>query len=207
MECTRIVHRLIFVRNASLNLPDAATVARARQGDPEAFGELFHQTQVRIYNFVRSLVPNPDDAADLTQRVYLTAWKGLKRLRHDGAFLVWLHQIALNAVRDVRKSPAPEWVPLEAEKDSDGAQGPADWADDQPPPDAAVMERDLQAMVRQAIAALPEAHRVVVTLHHLEGLDVKDIAEILNVPPGTVLSRLARARESLRGKLQRVANR
>jgi len=204
MECVCFVHRLIYVRHET-DTPDLATVARAREGDVEAFGELFRQTQVRIYNFVLSMVANPADAADLTQQVYVAAWKGLAGLRSDEAFWVWLHRIALNVVRDSRKKTTPEWVPLESEiGENEGGQAPVSLADEGYTPDAAVAAQDTQAWVRKAIATLPEAHRVVVTMHHLEGMEVNEIAEVLGVPPGTVLSRLARARETLRSRLNHL---
>jgi len=185
---------------------DPALVARARDGDVEAFGELFRATQRRIYNFIRHMVMNPDDAADLTQRAYVSAWRGLKTLRANGAFVVWLHRVALNVVRDAQKRPGRPTVSLEAAAaDDDGPPG-GDVPDGSRGPDANVLAADTQAVVRRAVRSLPEIHRAVVTMHHLEGMSVDDIAAVLEISRGTVLSRLARAREALRRKLERFLN-
>ncbi len=180
---------------------DGGLVLRAREGDVEAFGELFRATHRRIYNFVLSMVSNADDAADLTQKAYVRAWASLKTLRADGAFLVWLHQIALNVVRDSRKRIERPMVSLDATPE-DGDASPAleipDWSLE---PGQVVLSEDTQAFVRRAVQRLPEIHRTVVAMHHLEGMEVTAIAEVLGISPGTVLSRLARAREALRKAL------
>lgn len=194
--------RLVPMQKQGLDRPAPALVARARQGDLEAFGELFRQTHTRIYNFVRSKGLNPEDAADATQRVFVSAWKGLRALRSDEAFLVWLHRIALNAVRDTRR---PVELPLGTLEtgDCDEEMAYAVALDEVARPDTAVLSQDLQAAVREAVRSLPDHFRVVVTMHHLEELEVEEIAKALDVPAGTVLSRLARGREALRCKLNR----
>ena len=187
-----------------MDTTDPALVARARNSDVEAFGELFHGTQRRIYNFVRHMIARPEDAADLTQKVYVRAWQSLKSLRAEGAFLVWLHRIALNTVRDSRKRAPEPTVPLESVQNDDESPTTLeipDWSQD---PERIVLERDTQEFVRRAVALLPDIHREVVTMHHLEGMEVTEIAEVLGISHGTVLSRLARAREALRRRLDPI---
>ena len=185
---------------------EPALVARARNGDVEAFGELFRSTHQRIYNFVRHMVTNPEDAADLTQRTYVSAWRRLNSLRANEAFWVWLHQIALNTVRDSRKRISRPTVSLDAMAgDNDGPPG-GDVPDWSRGPAEIVLSEDTQAVVREAVRTLPEIHRDVVTMHHLEEMAVDDIAEVLGISHGTVLSRLARGREALRRKLGRFLN-
>ena len=181
---------------------DPTMVARARQGDVDAFGELFAATHRRIYNFVRQMVNDPEEAADVTQKIYVSAWRNLKSLRTDEAFLVWLHRIALNAARDVRKRPVRPTESLDAHDPEerprldipDASAGPAERA----------ALHDTQEFVRRAVRSLPDIHREVVTMHHLEGMEVTEIAAVLGVATGTVLSRLARAREALRAKLDEL---
>ncbi|MCX6898236.1 MAG: sigma-70 family RNA polymerase sigma factor [Verrucomicrobia bacterium] len=181
---------------------DPAVVSRAREGDVEAFGELFRVTHRRIYNFVLSMVTNPEDAADLTQKTYVRAWGALKSLRSDEAFLVWLHRIALNVVRDSRKRIERPMVSLDApveDEDSTGTMEIPDWSLG---PGQIVLSQDTQQFVRRAVGRLPEIHRSVVGMHHLEEMEVTAIADVLGISPGTVLSRLARAREALRKMLE-----
>ncbi|MCC6442905.1 MAG: sigma-70 family RNA polymerase sigma factor [Armatimonadetes bacterium] len=184
-----------------MEVPDAALVASARGGDVQAFGRLYAGTHRRLYNFIRSLVSSDDDAADLTQETYVRAWKSLGSLRADEAFLVWLHRIARNAAQDHRKRAILPTVSLENAA-ADGEAGDIlEIPDLSGEPEAIMQSRATRDVVRRAVDSLPEIHRSVVTLHHLEGMSVADIARTLDISQGTVLSRLSRARETLRRKL------
>lgn len=182
---------------------DSRLVERARAGDVDAFGELYQRTHRRIYQYIRQMVPTPEDAEDLMQEVYLRAWSGLKGLHANEAFWVWLHRIARNAVLDSRKRKQLDTVSLESTytDDEDGGTEPvevADWSDN---PERIVLSEAMQETIRQAVRSLPENHREVVTMYHLEDMEISEIAQVLGVPKNTVLSRLARAREALRRKL------
>jgi len=178
---------------------DNQLVERARAGDVDAFGELYQHTHRRIYQYIRQMVPTTGDAEDLMQEVYLRAWSGLKQLQANEAFWVWLHRIARNAVLDWRKRKQVSTVSLESTftDDEDGETEPvevADWSEN--PEQIALSEA-----VRQAVRSLPENHREVVTMYYLEDMGISEVAKVLGVPKNTVLSRLARARETLRRKL------
>lgn len=182
---------------------DNRLVERARAGDVDAFGELYQRTHRRIYQYIRQMVPTPEDAEDLMQEVYLRAWGGLKGLHANEAFWVWLHRIARNAVLDSRKRKQLDTVSLEstyADEEDEEAEPieVADWSDN---PEQIVLSEATQEAVRQAVRSLPENHREVVTMYHLEDMEISEIAQVLGVPKNTVLSRLARAREALRRKL------
>ena len=182
---------------------DNQLVERAKEGDVDAFGELYQRTHRRIYQYIRQMVPTPEDAEDLMQEVYLRAWSGLKGLHAAEAFWVWLHRIARNTVLDSRKRKQLNTVSLEStftddEDDKAESMEVADWSDN---PEQIVLSEATQEAVRRAVRSLPEHHREVVTMYHLEDMEVSDIARVLGGPRNTVLSRLARAREALRHKL------
>ena len=193
--------RLVIGQNQNMETSDPALVSRAREGDVEAFGEVFRATHRRIYNYVLSMVSNSEDAADLTQKTYVRAWGALKSLRSDGAFLVWLHQIALNVVRDSRKRIERPTISLDAPLEDGEPPATLEIPDWSLEPGQIVLSEDTHRFVRRAVQRLPEIHRTVVAMHHLEGMEVMAIAETLGISPGTVLSRLARAREALRKTL------
>lgn len=181
---------------------DAATVARAKAGDRRAFEQLYRATAKRIYNFIRAHVRDTEEAADLAQETYVRAWRSIRRLEADEAFSVWLHRIALNLVRDwSRKRRIPEAQP-EITEDDDGERLTAvpDWTKN---PEKVALSQETEERVREAVAELPEIHREVVAMHYLEGLPVDEISAVLEIPVGTVLSRLSRARENLRKRLKR----
>ncbi len=182
---------------------DNQLVERARAGDVDAFGELYQRTHRRIYQYIRQMVPTPEDAEDLMQEVYLRAWSGLQGLQASEAFWVWLHRIARNAVLDSRKRKQLHTVSLEStftdEEDGETESVEiADWSDN---PEHLVLSEAEQEAVRQAVRSLPENHREVVTMYYLEDMEIAEVAQVLGVPKNTVLSRLARAREALRRKL------
>ncbi len=177
-------------------------VARAQTGSLEAFEALYRAHQSGIYTFIRSQVREPELAADLTQQTFVRAWEGLARLREAGAFRGWLHQIAANLVRDEVKSGRARLEvtvsSLTAEEDDPEIEFPS--AEEA---ETTALRNELRGHVRQALAQLPAEQRAVVVMHHLEDLPVAEIARALGVRPGTVMSRLARAREALRKRLAR----
>ncbi len=177
-------------------------VARARSGEVEAFEALYRSHQAGIYTFVRSQVREPELAADLTQDTFVRAWESLPRLRRVGAFRGWLYRIATNLVRDEVKSGRARLELTRAELAKD---------DDQPVPEpvdesgegplATLVAQDLRTHLWWALGALPAEQRAAVIMHHLEGMSMQEIANAMGVRPGTVMSRLARAREALRKRL------
>jgi len=178
---------------------DNQLVERARAGDVDAFGELYQHTHRRIHQYIRQMVPTTGDAEDLMQEVYLRAWSGLKQLQANEAFWVWLHRIARNAVLDWRKRKQVSTVSLESTftDDEDGETEPVEVADWSENPEQIALSEAMQ----EAVRSLPENHREVVTMYYLEDMGISEVAKVLGVPKNTVLSRLARARETLRRKL------
>jgi RNA polymerase sigma-70 factor (ECF subfamily) len=187
---------------------DPLLVERAKAGDVDAFGELYQRTHRRIYQYIRQMVSTPEDAEDLMQEVYLRAWSGLNRLRAGNAFWVWLHRIARHTVWDSRRRQQPGTVSLEnaysgnEDGETEGLDV-ADWSDN---PEQIVLSQTAQEAVRQAVRSLPEKHREVMTMYYLEDMEVSEIAQVLGVPKNTVLSRLARARETLRRTLSSLVD-
>ncbi len=180
-----------------------ALVAQAQTGSLEAFEALYRAHQSGLYTFILSQVREAEMAADLTQQTFVRAWEGLPRLRATGAFRGWLHQIAANLVRDEVKSGRARLEvstsALRPEADDPEIEFPAS----EPQPEEVALSRELQGQVRAALAQLPAEQRAAVVMHHLEGLPVAEIARLLGVRPGTVMSRLSRAREALRQRLAR----
>lgn len=179
----------------------AERVRLAQGGDLRAFEQLFQQYQRGIYNAIFQIVRSEADAADLTQDVFVRAYRALPRLQSPEAFSSWLYRIAINLsrnyLRDAARSRA-ESLEYGGDEAEGGQREIADTSGD--PADLAQVQ-DMALRVRQAIATLSPDHRTVVTLHHLEGMPVEQIAAIMNCSVGTVKSRLSRARDHLRRKL------
>jgi len=173
-----------------------ALVARLRQGDHRAFEELVIAYQHRVFGVALRMLGNRAEAEEIAQETFLRAHRALPEFRGDARLHTWLYAIAsrlcLNRLASAdRRLLRADDEPLAAAS-----------ADE--PSAAARMERaELDAAVREAIAALPEERRIVVVLRDLEGLSYEEIGEVLELEPGTVRSRLHRARLDLKAKLER----
>lgn len=179
---------------------DQELVEASRAGSAEAFGELVKRHQDRLYPTLVRLTGSAEDAQDLLQESFLRAYRKLGRFRGGSSFYTWLYRLAVNLAlshRRRRKGPArlsELWVDRETELD------PADLSERSDPTlPAERAERD--AMIQAALDALAPDHRAVVVLKEFDGLRYEEIAAILDIPVGTVRSRLHRARKELRDQL------
>ncbi len=186
---------VVPIHNPSLNQQesDADLVRLCQQGDPRSFRQLYqrHQNRVRSILFQLCGVSHLDD---LVQEVFLRAWKGLPRFRQSAKFSTWLYRIAWNVASDQRRHYAQARSQLE----SLSKVAPLHHKD----PD--VMHLHYQEILQQALAQLSLDHRTVLVLHDLEEQPQKEIAEILEIPVGTVKSRLFHARAALRKALHQA---
>ncbi len=177
-------------------------VERSRQGDHGAFRQLFEAYSPFVYRLVYRMVGSPDDAADLTQDVFVRAYERLHTLKDGQAFHAWITRLAVNVTHDKARRKQLNTLSLDAPPP--GCEEGSEWqiAADTPDHDAGMLSAELAARVQQALLTLSPDHRAVVILHHLEGMAVEEIANTVGVPTGTVKSRLARARAELKRKLE-----
>ena len=169
-------------------------VAKAREGDMAAFEKLYHATRPRLHHAVVHLVGSGEEAREIVQKSFVKAWERLPDLQEDAAFAGWLRRIAVNLVRDHWRARKPEDAILD--DDEEGAL-----EDDSPDPSEIVGDAIEATRLREAVARLPLAFREAVVLHYLDGNPVDEVSRTLDVPRGTVLSRLARGRARLRTEL------
>jgi RNA polymerase sigma-70 factor, ECF subfamily len=186
----------------SLEIPVTDWVRRAQEGDVRAFEQLFQQYHRGIYNTIYQMTRNDADAADLTQEVFVRAYRALPRLQTPEAFTAWLYRIAVNLSRNWlrdRGRVRVESLELPGEDGEDG--NTREIADPSGDPSTLVQTQDLQERVQKAVAGLSPDHRAVITMHHLQGMPVEEIARVMDCSIGTVKSRLSRARDNLKRKL------
>lgn len=176
--------------------PSTAWVARSREGDMSAFRLLYEQTRPALHNVISRLVDDEDEAHEIVQQAFVKAWQNIHGLREDAAFAGWIRRIAMNLLRDHwRRTNRFEDVP------DDDAPG----AFEDPAPDATdlLVEAEWIGLLGEAVESLPEMFRLPVVLHYLDDRSVEEIGDMLELPRGTVLSRLSRARGRLREYLLR----
>ena len=179
---------------------EAILVRRARAGDTAAFGELVSIYMQRCYYAALGMVGSPQDAEDLSQEAFVRAFRARERLDPERPFYPWLYQIlrrlCYNFTRDTasrrrKLERAGSWLEAEATVRAS--------VDD---PERVRATDELRDRLEEAIDELPMAQREVFVLKEFEGLKYREIAELLDVPIGTVMSRLYAARQRLATRLE-----
>lgn len=175
---------------------EAQLVARAQGGDREAFDQLVDETYAMIYATAYRLTGDIELASDATQDAYVRAYNSLQTFRGSSSFSTWMYRITVNVSLDAlrRRSRAPEALTIAGEEQ----EREVEVVDQSADPQAAVETRELQQIVARGLQQLSEDHRTVLVLFDINGLSYDEIAQVLEVPLGTVKSRLNRARLALR---------
>lgn len=178
---------------------DDQLIASALRGRTDAYGELVRRYQDRLFNALNGFLGNPEDALDVAQEAFVAAWQALDGFKGGARFYTWLYRIAMNLAIDLKRRHKPTGSLDLAEDD---ATQPADLSEEADP--HAVLQRDEDVhRVRQALLKVSGEHRMVLILKDFEGMKYEDIADVLEVPIGTVRSRLHRARLELRSVLEK----
>jgi RNA polymerase sigma-70 factor (ECF subfamily) len=185
---------------------ERALIERSRHGDLAAFDRLVRQYERSVFNTAYRLSGSHDDAADIAQEAFVRAWNNLKSFRGDSAFSTWLYRIVTNVFLDDRKKKrARPHRSLEDVLTLDESTVQRQFEDPTPGPQDLAEGDERRKILEQAIATLPEGQRIMVVMYHTQGLSYEEIAEITQLPMGTVKSRLNRARLALRDRLTPVA--
>jgi RNA polymerase sigma-70 factor (ECF subfamily) len=177
---------------------DVALVERHRCGDAQAFDEVYARFAEMVYSLALRLSGNYEEAADLTQEVFLRVYRHLGSFGGRSSLKTWIFRIAINHCRD-RLS---RWRPVTQPIGNDTGEGEISYPDPARGPEDLAVAADESRRVTAGLARLPQAFREAVVLRDLEGLSYEEIAEVLGVRIGTVRSRIARGREQLRALLE-----
>jgi RNA polymerase sigma-70 factor (ECF subfamily) len=178
-----------------------ALIEQAQHGDRNAFGELVSRYYPGVVRVVYRLCGDTGLAEDMAQEAFLRGWINLPAFRPQSSLRNWLYRIAVNATLDVLRRKSEDTLEDEAvQMYPDQAAGP----------ETILMEKERVALLQQAMRALPEAARSVLVLREYGDMSYQEIASVLDVPIGTVMSRLNYARNRLRelldGKLAQLEN-
>jgi RNA polymerase sigma-70 factor (ECF subfamily) len=183
---------------------DNRLIEECLQGQTEAFGELVSRYQDRLYNTVFRLLDNAEDARDVVQDAFLHAYQSLGTFKGDSQFFTWLYRIAVNtAISLKRKQRATASI----RRYHEGGVGEPLDPSNVSQPDHALETADEERRIQQALNLLSPEHRAVLVMKDIEGQKYETMAEVLNVPIGTIRSRLHRARLEMREILEQQENR
>jgi RNA polymerase sigma-70 factor (ECF subfamily) len=181
---------------------DEGLVKRAQRGDLSAYDELIRRYQERIYSTLYHMTANHEDANDLAQEAFIKAFRALKSFKGDASFFTWLYRIAVNKAinflkqRKQRTHLSLNDLDFNAEHDPDLVALISDKT-----PRREINLTELQERLNAAMRKLSEEHRLVVTLHDVQGLPHEQISKIMDCNVGTVRSRLFYARQQLQAYL------
>ena len=185
------------------DLNDAELITRVLKGEREAYRPIVLRYQGRLHAMVMGMVRNGEDAKDITQNAFIKAYENLATFRIESSFYTWLYRIAMNlAIDHCRKGVRRKTSALDdsvAPRDDDGTILQSTTIDNA---HQALARKELQKRIFAALDDIPEEHREVVLLREIEGLSYKEIAEVLDIPEGTVMSRLFYARKKLQAALK-----
>ena len=180
---------------------DAELVRRALAHEADAFGQLYEAHRDRVYRLAYHFVHNQPDALDLCQEVFVRAFESLPSFQGRARFSTWLMRIASNTCIDhLRHAKVRRAGELDETLVTDDARLPGNRAT--PDPTEGVEQQEVRAAIEAAVAQLSPDHRAVFVLHAVEGLTYQEIAETMDCPVGTVMSRLHYARKRLQGLLE-----
>lgn len=165
-------------------------VSKARAGDKEAFGQLVTAFQTRVFRVAYGIVGRKEDAEDIAQDTFVKAYHSMRDLKADVTFYSWLMRIAANTSMNYKKNLYRQYfVPM------DEVSEPVDHEET---PEEAMERVEGNARVTALLAELPREHRTVLSLRELGGFSYDEIADILDIPLGTVKSRMNHGRDKLR---------
>lgn len=185
---------------------DQALVERAVQGDQKAFRQLVERYQRRVYTIAFGVMKNPDTALDVTQDAFVRVHQNLAKFKGDSSFYTWIYRIVLNLCIDRKRRQARQ-----AEVDYDDAISHGDGFTDGPTlastgidnPAQAAHRKELVEHMDRALATLSDEHKAILLLREVDGLSYEELADTLEIPKGTVMSRLFHARKNFQKSLQR----
>ncbi len=187
---------------AAVSAEEKALIERCKRGDMGAFNDLVRKYEKQVYNFAYRLTGNYDDANDIAQEAFLRVYNAIGSFRGDASFTTWLFRITTNVFLDDRKrarahphASLDEYMELEESSVARQIEDPS------PSPEAITEEKERAQILQEAIHSLPEYQRAMVSLYHTQQKSYEEIAEIMDLPIGTVKSRLNRARLALKEKL------
>ena len=196
---------VIGIRTAGAE--DAALIAALKAGSEEAFGLLIAQYSQPLFSLIARSLQDPADAADITQEVFIKVFRSIRSFNGEASLRTWLYRIALHEASNQRRwwtRHKKQELTIDAPLDHDDADPGEEFclaatlADGRGSPYDLTSRAEVKASVESALRKLPEAFRMVVVLREMEGFSYDEISEVLEVPAGTVKSRLKRGRAALK---------
>jgi RNA polymerase sigma-70 factor (ECF subfamily) len=184
---------------------DLTLVKRVRGGDQRAFKLLVERYQRKVYAVALGMLKDKEEAMDVSQEAFVKVYKYLDHFKGDASFYTWLYRITANICIDIIRKRAgaggehmefDETLPMDVSEANIGALGSRLGTN----PQKSALRRELAEKIQEALATVPEKHRAILLLREVEGMSYEDLSRTLDIPKGTVMSRLFHAR----AKVQKI---
>lgn len=178
-------------------------IKKAARGDVESFEKLIEAHQKKVFNIALGMLKNPADAEDIAQDVFIKVYKSLKNFKGQSSFSTWLYRVTTNTCLDeLRRRKTRQTFSIDEEIVTQEGEVSKQVVDDSPSPDEILEKNELKRNISHAISKLAKEHRTVIVLRDMQGFSYEEIANILQLPLGTVKSRINRARLTLKDILK-----
>jgi RNA polymerase sigma-70 factor, ECF subfamily len=183
---------------------DKRLVERVKRGDKRAFDVLVLKYQHRIANLITRYVRDQDEVLDVTQEVFVKAYRAMNNFRGDAQFYTWLYRIAINTAKNflVAKSRRPPDTDIDVDEREFSEQSVV--ISEESNPEDQLSGEQLKQVLQRALEDLPEELRVALMLREFDGLSYDEIAQVMDCPVGTVRSRIFRGRESIEKSIAKM---
>lgn len=180
-------------------------IAKAKQGDLSAFEALILKHEKIVYNVALRMMNHSEDARDISQEVFLKAYRSLAQFDERAAFSTWLYRITHNTcIDEMRKRKGKQSYSLEEELESEDGTMQRQVADAGDTPEKRLLREEEKSEILRALDTLSAEHKAAIVLRDIKGLSYEEIAEILELSLGTVKSRISRARNQLKAEIIKI---
>lgn len=176
-------------------------IRAAINGDHQAFEQIVYAYEKKVYNIAYQMFGNSHDASDASQEVFIKIYQKLDQFKFDSAFSTWLHRISVNTCIDLyrkKKRLTKDSFSIDKDIATEESSVSFELVDSGQTPEEQILQNEQVAEVREAINALKEEQKTIIILRDIQGFSYEEIAEILSCNIGTVKSRIARGRNSLK---------
>ena len=187
------------------DLKERDLIRKAKQGDMHAFEELILKHEKIVYNVALRMMNHGEDAKDISQEVFLKAYRSLSNFDERSAFSTWLYRITHNTcIDEMRKRKGKQSYSLEEELENEEGSMQRQIADEGDTPEESLLREEQKSEILQALDNLSAEHKAAIILRDVKGLSYEEIAEILELSLGTVKSRISRGRNQLKKEILKM---
>lgn len=184
---------------------EARLVKKAKQGDMRAFEELILQHEKIVYNVALRMMNHSEDAKDISQEVFLKAYRNIGNFDERSQFSTWIYRITANTcIDEMRKRKGKQSFSLEEELENEEGSMQRQVADEGETPEESMLREEQKSEILQALESLSPEHKAAVILRDIKGLSYEEITEILELTLGTVKSRISRGRNQLKQEILKL---